>query len=196
MAKIVRSWWLVSWGDAMRFLCVILLGAGLLCAPAFLAPAKAQDQQQDPKQDKKDKKDKKKKDKQSGEEAPAQPKDVNRELSQMLRELQFSLEGGSSRGFLALIDAAKFDDYPRFEDMVERLAREDIVRAYFRTVTTSPNVTEGKAQTILDAEMELTRKNAVGQAQRRRQQLTLDFELTRRGWRITNITPRNYFEPL
>jgi len=32
--------------------------------------------------------------------------------------------------------------------------------------------------------------------QRRRQQLVIDFQWTRRGWRITNITPRDYFRPL
>ena len=44
--------------------------------------------------------------------------------------------------------------------------------------------------------MELARKDAAGQVERRRQQLELEFRRTRRGWRIINITPRNFFEPL
>ena len=179
----------------MRFLLLILLAGGLVFAPAVASPAKAQDNP-DKKQEKKDKKDQKKKESQAGEEAPMQPKDITREVTNMLRELQFALEGGSSRGVLSLIDSAKFDDYPRFEDTIERLTREDTIRANFRTVTTSPNAAEGKAQTILDAEMEIGRKDATGQLQRRKQQLVLDFEHTKRGWRIINITQRTYFNPL
>lgn len=171
----------------MRFLIMLLLAAGLAFGPAMAPPATAQDKQQDQKEKKNDK---------SGQETPPPAKDINREVTQILRDLQFALEGGSSRGFLALIDSAKFDDYPRFQDNIERLMREDSIRAYFRTANTSPNAAEGKAQTTLDAEMEISRKNATGQAQRRKQQLVIDFENTRRGWRIINITPRSYFDPL
>ncbi len=48
----------------------------------------------------------------------------------------------------------------------------------------------------LDADMEVARKDGVGQLSRRRQQLVIDWEYTRRGWRIINITPRNHFQPL
>ena len=56
--------------------------------------------------------------------------------------------------------------------------------------------TGGQAQMALDAEMELGRKDGVGQLTRRRQQIVIDWEYTRRGWRIINITPRDYFQPL
>jgi len=170
---------------------MLLLAAGLAFGPVMASPARAQDKQQAPPNKQKDQKTEK-----PGQEAPPPAKDINREVTQILRDLQFSLEGSSSRGFLALIDSAKFDDYPRFQDNIERLMNEDSIRAYFRTVNTSPNAAEGKAQTILDAEMEISRKNSLGQAQRRKQQLVIDFENTRRGWRITNITPRSYFNPL
>ena len=43
--------------------------------------------------------------------------------------------------------------------------------------------------------LELARKDAAGQTERRRRQLEFEFERPRRGWRITNITPRTFFEP-
>ena len=49
---------------------------------------------------------------------------------------------------------------------------------------------------MIDAEMEMTRKDSAGQLERRRQQLVIDFQRTRRGWKITNITPREFFRPL
>ncbi len=180
----------------MKMTLVVLLASGLILVPASSARPGSRPGADD--KNKKEEKKKDKKEKKSSEEAegPAESKDLNREMTRIVRELQFAMEGGSARALLSLIDPAKFDDYPRFEDMVERLMREDTLRAHFRQVTSSAQAAEGRGQSILDAEMGLSRKDASGQVLRRRQQLTLDFERTRRGWRITNITPRNYFEPL
>jgi len=180
----------------MKFVMMLLLTAGL----AWNAPAswaRPQDTKQDQKKDKKAKK-AKKDSKGGGEagEAPTDAKDIGREITRMLRDLQFALEGGSARSALALIDSAKFDDYPRFEDMVERLTREDTIRANFRQMVPATSPAAGKAQSMVDAEMELGRRDAAQKLQRRRQQLVIDFEWTRRGWRIINITPRDYFLPL
>ena len=129
-------------------------------------------------------------------QGPSEPKNAQREIARILRDLQFALEGGSAQGVLSLIDAAKFRDYARFQDTVERLLREDTLRVYFRQVSGSWSATETRARSRVDAEMQLARKDAVGQTGRRRQQVELQLERTQRGWRITNITPRAFFEPL
>lgn len=181
----------------MRNMLLALLALSLvLGVPAGRAQEQPQDKKEDQKKDQKDKKNKK--DKKSGAEGetPTDPKDISREIRRMLRDLEFALEGGSARSFMSLLDSTKFDDYPRFEDMVERLLREDTIRANFRQVTPATSPAAGKAQSIIDAEMELGRRDAAQQLLRRREQLVLDFEYTRRGWRITNITPRDYFQPL
>ena len=129
-------------------------------------------------------------------EGPSNSDDIPREIARIQRDLQFALEGGSAQGVLSLIDSAKFRDYASFQDTVERLLREDTVRAYFRQVSGSSSAEEGRARSRVDAEMQLARKDAAGQMERRRQELELEFERTRRGWRITNIGPRKFFEPL
>ncbi len=129
-------------------------------------------------------------------EGPSNSDDIPREIARIQRDLQFALEGGSAEGVLSLIDSAKFRGYSSFQDTVERLLREDTVRAYFRQVSGSSSAEEGRARSRVDAEMQLARKDAAGQMERRRQQLELEFERTRRGWRITNIGPRKFFEPL
>ncbi|MBI3894884.1 MAG: hypothetical protein HY313_03030 [Acidobacteria bacterium] len=129
-----------------------------------------------------------------GREEPVKRENPEQAITTMIRQMQLDLEGSSSRGVLGNIDSAKFDDYPRFEDMVERLTRENTLRVFFRQVSNS--IRENSAQTILEAEMEMTRKDSAGQAERRRQQLVIDFELTNRGWKIINITPRDFFRPL
>ncbi|MBI4459323.1 MAG: hypothetical protein HY648_04605 [Acidobacteria bacterium] len=129
-----------------------------------------------------------------GREETPKRESVEQAISSIVRQMQMDLEGSSVRGIVNNIDSAKFDDYPRFEDMVERLTRENSLRVFFRQVSSS--IRENSAQTILDAEMEMTRKDSAGQAERRRQQLVIDFELTSRGWKIINITPREFFRPL
>ncbi|MBI1955621.1 MAG: hypothetical protein HYS38_04440 [Acidobacteria bacterium] len=129
-----------------------------------------------------------------GKEEPAKREDPEKAISTIIRQMQMDLEGSSSRGVLSNIDSAKFDDYPRFEGMIEQLARENSLRVFFRQVSNS--IRENSAQTILEAEMEMTRKDSAGQAERRRQQLVIDFALTSRGWKIINITPRDFFRPL
>lgn len=181
----------------MKTLVAALLALGLALGPAGTwAADNALDTKEDRKQ-KKDKQDKKKGKEPADQSGGArQPRDVNGEISRLLRDLQLALEGGSAPSFLSLLDSAKFDDYPQFQDMVERLMREDTIRAYFGPLPASSTPAEGKVQAMVDAEMELSRRDAARPVQRRRRQLLLDFERTPRGWRITNITPRTYFEPL
>lgn len=132
--------------------------------------------------------------KKSDKEEGGKKQDPELALTGLVRGMQMDLESGSARGFLANIDSAKFEDYPRFEDMIERLAREDNLRVYFRQASNS--IKEDTAQTIIDAEMELVRKDSAGQLDRRRQQIVIDFEAASRGWKIVNITPREFFRPL
>jgi hypothetical protein len=129
-----------------------------------------------------------------GGEKPARQQDSERAIALLVRDLQMDLEGSSSSSILGRIDSAKFDDFPRFQDMVERLTREDTLRVFFRQ--TSSTVKEDQAQTVLDGEMEMIRKDSAVPAQHRKQQITIDLELTSRGWKIINISPRDFFQPL
>ncbi len=146
--------------------------------------------------EKKEKKDKKaKKNGSAPDEAKPDGSDAERQLERYVRDMQLALEGASPHSFLGFLDTARFEDYPRFEDQVERLLREDAVQVYFRTSFSAPP-REGKAQMSVEADMELVRKDAVGQLQRRQQQVLMDWEYTRRGWKVINITPRDFFRPL
>ncbi len=128
-------------------------------------------------------------------EGSSQPADLDRSIARLLRDLQFALEGGSARGVLSLIDSAKFEGYRRFEDRTERLVRQNTIRAYFAQVSSEWLAAEAKVRSTVDAELELARKDAAGQVVRRRQQLVLEVERTRRGWRITRLTPPAFFDP-
>src|SRR5258706_13350922 len=100
----------------------------LLCLSLAAPAAFAQDTGKDAEQ-----KDKKKDKKKGSDEGAPDPKKAEKDITKLMRELQFDLEGGSSRSFLGMLNKAKFDDYPRFEDGVERLMRENALRVNFRT---------------------------------------------------------------
>jgi len=136
----------------------------------------------------KDKKDK-------GSEPAHSPADSNKQLTKLMREVGLLLQGGSSRSFMQRINQSKFDDYPHFEDNVERLMREDSIRINLRVAFTAPPTADGIAQVAADADMELSKKDSMAAPQRRKQQLTFDFEWTNRGWMIDNISPRSFFNP-
>jgi hypothetical protein len=135
----------------------------------------------------------KKKDK--GSEPAPTPDEAAKQIGKLMKEIQFDLEGGSARSFLNRINNSKFDDYPRFEDNVERLMRENSLRVNFRSAFTAPPTTEGVAQSAVDSTMELVKKDSMAPPTRRNAQVTFDFEWTNRGWKIVNITPRSYFQP-
>ncbi len=162
--------------------------AALLSLALSLTLAMGLAAQDQPKSDKKKKKD-------GGSESAPDPKEAEKQIGRLMKDIQFDLEGGSSRSFLGRINNAKFDDYPRFEDNVERLMRENSLRVNFRTAFSAPPTATGIAQTSVDATMELVKTNSTARPERRNQQLTFDFEWTDRGWKITNISPRQFFTP-
>ncbi|GEM_PF-6523022 len=129
------------------------------------------------------------------EEHAPDPDEAKKQLTKLMREIGFDLEGGSSRSFLQRINQSKFDDYPHFEDSVERLMREDSIRINLRTAFTAPPTPEGLAQVAVDADMELAKKDSNAKPEHRQKQLTFDFEWTSRGWMINNISPRSFFNP-
>jgi ATP phosphoribosyltransferase len=129
-----------------------------------------------------------------GRQSPSEQSDPERAIGQLIGDLQSDLEASSSSDVLGAIDRTRFEDFERFRDSVERLTREDTLRVYFRQL--SSTVKDGEAQTVLEAEMEMTRKDSTLQAQQRKQQVTIDLARRGKGWKIINITPREFFEPL
>lgn len=175
----------------MKAFLLASLGVGLCLTP--VSPwtrdqAKSEQQQKDKKT-----KPAERNQKQRGE-GSSQPADLDREIARLLRDLQFALEGGSAHGVLSLIDSAKFEDYRRFEDRIERLVRQNTIRAYFAQVSSEWLAQERKVRSVLEAELELARKDGASQVVRRRKQLVLELERGRRGWRITRLTPLSFFD--
>jgi hypothetical protein len=153
-----------------------------------------QDQQQ-PDQTKDKKKDKKKKpDQPSAEDSPDNVAGARRTIKRVLSDVQDGFEGHSPRRVTDALDE-RFEDLPRFEDAVTQfLEHSSEMRINFRESTTE--VKGDHATVIVDAEMIYTDKARPTQDQRRKQRIQFDFVYNpKKGWKIFEITPRQFFEP-
>lgn len=182
-----------------KFSCLTLVLA-LLAGPAC-ATARIQDSQSQQKQssDEKDKKKKKKKPA-SVEAVPGageSPEAIARErkaVSRVLRDFGDGFEGKSPRRVTENINGEKFDDFPRFEDLVtEFLKASGEMRVFLREA--SGEVKGDHATLTVDAEMVFSLKSNPTKEQRRKQRIQFDFIRTHKGWKIYEITPRQFFEP-
>ena len=186
----------------VKFILAIALVGPLLCSPRCSAAALegafsyARQEQQPPDQQKEKKKDKKKK----GEPEPG-PSDsadaaaaARRVISRNLRDFADGFEGHSPRRVMDFLDE-KFEDLPRFEDAVTQfLEQTSEMRLNFRESTNE--VKGDHATVIVDAEMIYTDKAKPTQDQRRQQRIQFDLVYNqKKGWKIFEITPRDFFEP-
>jgi len=156
-----------------------------------------QDQHQQPDQPKDKKKDKKKKQGEpspGSEDSPDNAAGARRAVKRVLSDLQDGFEGHSPRRVTDSLDE-HFDDLPRFEDAVTQfLERTSEMRINLRESTTE--VKGDHAIVIVDADMIYTDKARPTQDQRRRQRIQFDFVYNpKKGWKIFEITPRQFFEP-
>lgn len=178
----------------MRKLMSVLLAVALVLAAGPAMPANAQTTEEKPKEEKKEKKDKKKKAKEEGTEPAGSEADVRRALTQTLRAFVNGYEGQSPRSALENLSSDRFYDYPRFEDGVEEFLRSTgELRIFTRQVNVQ--VKEDRAVMIVDAEMQFSPRSDPSRQQRRSTQITFDFQRTPKGWKITEINPRNFFLP-
>jgi len=174
--------------------------AGLPVTAAIFARSQPmpspQDQQQQPDQTKDKKKDKKKKQDEpspGSEDSPDNIAGARRAIKRVLSDLQDGFEGHSPRRVTGSLDE-RFEDLPRFEDAVTQfLERTSEMRINLRESTTE--VKGDHATVIVDAEMIFTDKAKPTQDQRRRQRIQFDFVYSpKKGWKIFEITPRQFFE--
>jgi len=182
----------------------VALGGLPVCAAALALgqPVRwSQDPQQPPPDQPKDKKDKKKDKKRkqddsspNSEDAPDNVAGAKRAVKRVLSDFQDGFEGHSPRRVTDSLDE-RFDDFPRFEDAVTQfLERSSEMRINFRESTTE--LKADHAVVIVDADMIYTDKAKPTQDQHRRQRIQFDFVYNpKKGWKIFEITPRQFFEP-
>lgn len=148
-----------------------------------------QEPQPDQSKDKKKKKDKKDKGSQDGLNTAVFSTTV---ASNVLNGLRDGLEGHTPRRMLSAFDADKMDGYLEFEDQIQALFnRYESFRVYFRIVQSA---TDGpKGIVLLEIQLEEIPRGATSPPGRKNGQMRFELERGRRGWKIVDFSPRNFF---
>jgi hypothetical protein len=165
---------------------VLLFAASFVFAQDQPAP---QDQQQPSSKDKK--KDKKKKD---ADEALSTEQFSDRVMESVLRDLKDGLEGHIERLTLSVFDDNQLDGYLEFQDRLEQFFEKyDAFRIHYRIIQNSVEGQKGIA--LVEMQMEAEPRQGRGTALRRDEQIRFELERGKKGWKIVDFRPRDFFMP-
>ncbi|MDT8070938.1 MAG: hypothetical protein ROO76_22475 [Terriglobia bacterium] len=110
---------------------------------------------------------------------------------QVLGQIRQALLGHNPRQMLAVFDKEKMDGYYVFQDrLYGYFAQYQDFRAYFRLLQTSE---EGGHEAAI-AEWQIEETPQSGLPVRREGQVRFEFAAGKKGWKIVNFTPRDFFQ--
>jgi hypothetical protein len=110
----------------------------------------------------------------------------------VLNDLRDGLVGHTPRRMLSAFDADKMDGYPEFKNQIQSLFNQyESFRVYFRIVQSA---SEGpKGVVLVDIQLEETPRGAISPPVRKSGQMRFELERGRKGWKIVDCSPRNFF---
>lgn len=114
------------------------------------------------------------------------------EASNILNKLRDGLEGHTPRLVLSAFDADKMGAYPEFENQIQAFFnRYESFRVYFRIVQSAAEGPKGVV--LVDIQLEAIPPGAISPPVRKNGQVRFALERGRKGWKIVDFNPRNFF---
>lgn len=151
-----------------------------------------QDQSQNQRDQDQNKKDKKKK---KGKSDPSDETDntfSEAVAKDVLQKLTDGLEGHNDRLMLSVFDDARMDGFLNFEDQIETLLQNhDSFRVHFLIDQATAEGDKGIA--LVDIELEEIPRSGNAQPVHKQDQMRFEMERGKKGWKIVDLTPRNFF---
>ena len=161
----------------------LLLLAGAFTAQSFSQNPDASPGQQQPQPAKENK------DKGSLNDAEAFSTAV---ASNVLNDLRNGLEGHNPRRMLSAFDADKMEGYLEFQGQIQALFnRYESFRLYFHIAESDGEGAKGVA--LVDIQLEEIPRGATSPPVRKNAQMRFELERGRKGWKIVDLNPRNFF---
>jgi len=110
----------------------------------------------------------------------------------VLNDLRNGLEGHSQRLMLSAFNADKMDGYLEFEDQIEAFFNKySTFSVYFRI---AQSATEGpKGIVLVEVQLEEIPRGATSPPIRKNGQIRFELERGKKGWKIVDFNPRNFF---
>jgi len=153
--------------------------------PAQQQPSPPPQQQPTPEKKKKDKKDKGSQDVMNTEVFSTAV------ANSVLNDLRDGLEGHTQRLMLSAFDADKMDGYLEFEDQIEAFFNKYIAfTVWFKIAQTS--IDGPKGIVLVDIQLEENPRGAAPPV-RKNGQMRFELERGKKGWKIVDFSPRNFF---
>jgi hypothetical protein len=171
-------------------------------------PEPAPDQQKDEGQKQDKAKDETQKDEKQNDKEKKKKKDKNKErksadeydtsvfsegvANNVLNDLKDGLEGHSQRLMLSCFDQDKMDGYLNFEDQIDAFfKRYEGFRVHYRIGQTA--IEGSKGVVLVDMQMEALPRGGSAPPVRRNGQIRFELERGRKGWKIVDFRPREFF---
>ena len=184
---------------ALRFLLPFLLLLAVGIAPAQNSGSQQNpndssgQQQQPPPQQQQPSPEKKKKDKKDKGSQDVMNAEVfsTAVANSVLNDLRDGLEGHTQRLVLSAFDADKMDGYLEFEDQIEAFFNKYIAfTVWFKIAQTS--IDGPKGIVLVDIQLEENPRGAAPPV-RKNGQMRFELERGKKGWKIVDFSPRNFF---
>jgi hypothetical protein len=124
-------------------------------------------------------------------DAQGSPQFTQRDGDEVLALIRDGLTGHSQRTFLRAFDASRMDGYLAFKDQVtEFFSRNDAFRVNIKIMNSSADGEKG----LVTASFQMEATPRDGNSVRRESQLRFVMERGKNGWRIVDVSPRNFFQ--
>lgn len=115
-------------------------------------------------------------------------------MNSLLHNLQKGTQGHSDRRVLAGFDPERMDGYLGVEADIQQLFQQyDAFSLHYRILQTSIEGTHGVA--LVEMQMEATPRQEGTTPLRRTRQIRFEVASGKRGWKIVDFQPRDFFTP-
>jgi hypothetical protein len=173
-------------GGQMRLWGLLLAVSSLLATQLGVAQSSPSQDQTNPHQQQEQSKDKKDRGDDGNSEVFSTAVANN-----VLKDIRDGLEGHTQRLMLSAFDADKMDGYLEFRDQIQALFnRYESFRTYFHIIQSA---TEGaKGVVLVDIQLEEV-PHGGSPPVRKSSQMRFELEHGRKGWKIVDLNPRNFF---
>jgi hypothetical protein len=131
---------------------------------------------------------------QKAQEQPAPEQFSDGDMDKVLRDMREGLEGHTSRRFLSVFADKQMDGYLSFHEQIEQFFEQyDDFRIHYRIIQSSAEGTKGVA--LVELQMEAIPRIGSGAPLRRDQQIRFELERGKKGWKVVDFRPRDFFTP-
>lgn len=127
-------------------------------------------------------------------QAAQQPLDLQEAIARdVLEPLQTGIRTQNLKQVLSVFDAQSFPEFPQFRDQLRAFLDAYQALQFRYKILQASSTEDGKASVISEADIDTTPLDEGQAPLRRSTQIQLQLKQTPNGWRISSLTPNDFF---